>query len=803
MVVRMILYAAVRSYRSWLHPSELLASARSLAATSSTTAARPPAPLDVQFGYPCAMSLDPRLAAALRSLVPELQANGRLFSTERLARLYALFRARFGPEVLLGLDGRDLLLKMHGRGEARDSLAYWLEFKNDDEFPTTRFGGIAGGNALKFGIYRRAETGQWMTGTGTRQLVITEEEAVAIAEKQRSELSSAARLLERARVDPVAVDYLALQRDIERAAPELHHLGWVHKYLSLLAPEVLDDYHATAYQRYYLLKLRLRPLAEGLYANGGLFQAAARELGLHVHQLATILNHHFGMPRRVWKIGTGSEAYGEDEWPAMRDRGYVAIGWYDLGDLRTHLDSAKLRDQLQRLHEQAYPDVEQGVRTRAINQIGRFLRDVALGDTVLAVNGTTVLGIGEVTGDYQFLADASNPHSRAVRWLDRSTWKLPINEKPRQAVTAVDDVDNLLAVEERLSGEPAPSSAPVLPALEPLAGIVGQIAELLDHKPQLILHGPPGTGKTFWATRAACELAARDWYGRSFAALSAADRQSLTGPDGPVELCTFHPGYGYEDFVEGLRPKTIGGQLAFELKDGLFKRLCVRASAHPGRRHFLVIDELNRGDLPRIFGELLTLLERDKRGTPLTLALSQERFSVPANVVILATMNTADRSIALLDAAFRRRFAFLELMPDPSALGDAVALGLPLGPLLTWINDKLLRALGHGMRQLQIGHAYLMHDGQPITDPQRLAMALRNDVLPLLEEYCYEDRRRLRAILGAGLFRGDVAEVDATLFEPRRLEQLASALQSHFADQLRTPEVVDLLARSEVVDEDA
>ena len=693
-----------------------------------------------------------------------------------------------------------------GRSDARDSLVYWLEFKNDEEFRGPRFGGIGGGSALKYILYfKRSEPGQWMTGTGTKQEPISEEKAVEIAMWQRDELVAGARIVDRARRDPAAVDYLALQRDLETAAPRLHHLGWVHKYFALLAPEVLDDYHASNYQRYYLIKLHLRPLGETLYCNGGLFQAEARALGIPLGQLTTALNRVVGPLRRYWKVGATNEAFDENEWPTMRRHGYVAIGWFDLGDLRPHLDSADLREHLQQLHAQSYPDAAQASRTRAITQLMRFLRDIEIGDIVLAVNGMQVLGVGQVTGDYEFRAEASFPHSRAVRWLNDAPWQLPVVEKPRQAVTSVDDIDNMLAIEARLGAMSAPPTAEATSSVDVvLPPLVRQIAELLTHKPQLILHGPPGTGKSHWAHRAILELAARDWHGRGLAALTSAERAALTGIDGPVEVCTFHPGFGYEDFIEGLRPLVSdSGQLVFTPRDGLFKRLCRRAATRPERRHFLLIDEINRGDLPRIFGELLTLLERDKRGWPLTLALTGERLVVPANLEIVATMNTADRSIALLDAALRRRFAFLELMPDAHALGDAVVLGLPLGPLLDWINEALLRALGPGLRQLQIGHAYLMRDGQPFSDPHHLAMALRNDIVPLLEEYCHEDRRKLRTILGAGLLRGDSLELDVTLFDPARREDLGAALRAHFADRLGTPDVVALLARAQADRDDA
>ena len=159
---------------------------------------------------------------------------------------------------------------------------------------------------------------------------------------------------------------------------------------------------------------------------------------------------------------------------------------------------------------------------------------------------------------------------------------------------------------------------------------------------------------------------------------------------GLVRWCTFHPAYGYEDFIEGFRPQiNATNQLVFERCAGIFKTLCKDAHVSE-RKHFLVVDEINRGDIPRIFGELLTLLEKDKRGLEITLPLSGDRFTVPQNVHLIGTMNTADRSIALLDTALRRRFGFVELMPDISVLGTASAGGsVPLGLWLAALNDRL------------------------------------------------------------------------------------------------------------------
>lgn len=238
---------------------------------------------------------------------------------------------------------------------------------------------------------------------------------------------------------------------------------------------------------------------------------------------------------------------------------------------------------------------------------------------------------------------------------------------------------------------------------------------------------------------------------------------------------TFHQSYGYEEFVEGLRPvlnsDVEAGEVAYEIRHGAFKELCRKARQAPDQRFAMVIDEINRGNISKIFGELITLIEPDKRDpqdggkTPieLTLAYSGEKFSVPANVDIIGTMNTADRSLALLDTALRRRFDFVPLLPDTRAVKvpdepySAPLAGLVVSTsagkvdvrqMLERINERI-EALYD--RDHCIGHAYFTHLwGQ--TDGARRFEALtdtfRNRVLPLLEEYFFEDWRKIRLVLG-------------------------------------------------------
>jgi 5-methylcytosine-specific restriction protein B len=187
------------------------------------------------------------------------------------------------------------------------------------------------------------------------------------------------------------------------------------------------------------------------------------------------------------------------------------------------------------------------------------------------------------------------------------------------------------------------------------------------------------------------------------------------------------------------------------------------------------IDEINRGNVAKIFGELITLLEKDKRGMVLTLPQSRESFTIPENVYLLGTMNTADRSIKLLDAALRRRFAFYELMPDPEILSGSQVGSLKLDEFLTELNKRIARKEG---REKQIGHSFLMDGYQPLTDPDEFARRFRQEILPLLQEYCYDDYGILAEYIGNDLVDAENQTLQKdTLYNTEKLiEALENAL---------------------------
>ena len=276
-----------------------------------------------------------------------------------------------------------------------------------------------------------------------------------------------------------------------------------------------------------------------------------------------------------------------------------------------------------------------------------------------------------------------------------------------------------------------------------------------------ILYGPPGTGKTYATFRRCVEIC--DGSCPDEDDKVRARYKELIEKEKRVEFVTFHQSYGYEEFIEGLRPDTgpakedgeAGTGFRLVPTDGVLKRIAKRAhdasrptgetKASAGAKPYvLVIDEINRANISKVMGELITLLEKDKRKdepneVAVTLPHSEKRFTLPANLYLLGTMNTADRSIALLDTALRRRFEFEELAPKPELLGKADGIDLPA--VLRAINERLEYLID---RDHLIGHAWLM-GARTKADVDRI---MRRKIIPLIAEYFYDDWRKVQAVLG-------------------------------------------------------
>ncbi len=752
------------------------------------------------------MSMNRTIAEELVRTAEDLDKSGELLSQARQKEAYEAFGQRFGPDMLGRLDGEELLLTMHGTGN-RDSLMYWLEFKNDEEFNTRAFGSIGGGSALKFGIYWSEPKRSWITGSTKRQDEIPLPQAVDIARRQRDDLLRGVEEVARTQMTGDE-GYLRLQAALDRAAPTVSNLAWPHKYYHLVSPDRIDTFHNADYGRFNLVRvLEVPPEGEGRFLYGGRFVEIARELGLSLQQACHVLwtrNGH--APYHYWRIGTTEGIGGASRWELMRAFGAAAIGWPLLGDLapiREIERPGERKDALRALIGERYPDLynrNEAARGQIAAQISAFIRAIAPGDVVVAMAGSSVLGIGKVTGSYTYREGEPFPHLLPVDWLSEQEWRM---DPPEQLQTTVrplgKNAATLVEIERRILGAaPLPTCPATRPGgdgqldvLPPLMGVMERISAILERKAQVILYGPPGTGKTYWAERAARELASRAWFKKAFNELTAQEAGSVVGD--AVRMCCFHPAYGYEDFLEGYRPETVNGEMVFQRRDGIFKTLCREAQTRPDRPFYLVIDEINRGDIPRIFGELLLVLEKDKRGREVLLPLSGERFSVPPNVYVIGTMNTADRSVALLDAALRRRFGFLELMPDTSLFGDTAVRGLPLRPWLDALNRSIVEHVGRDGRNLQIGHSYFLTSrGRPVGDFAAFTRILAEDIVPLVEEYCYEDYAVLESILGDDLVDTRSQRIRDELFTPDRADHLLTALLKPFPE---------LTAR--VTDEDA
>jgi hypothetical protein len=275
----------------------------------------------------------------------------------------------------------------------------------------------------------------------------------------------------------------------------------------------------------------------------------------------------------------------------------------------------------------------------------------------------------------------------------------------------------------------------------------------------IILYGPPGTGKTYntaiYAVAICDGVSLEEIRLKPYKEVMERYRQ-LDNAEKRITFTTFHQSYGYEDFIEGIRPKLDGGnEIEYVINDGVFKTFCNYAG-QTEKPCVFIIDEINRGNISKIFGELITLIEDTKRegmeeGVFATLPYSSEKFSVPKNVYIIGTMNTADRSIALMDTALRRRFKFEEMLPDTQVLRDLHAdkvvdgeMELDVVEMLETINRRITYLYD---REHTIGHAFFTGlKNEPTVS--RLSEIFKKSVIPLLQEYFYGDYSKIMLVLG-------------------------------------------------------
>ncbi len=415
-------------------------------------------------------------------------------------------------------------------------------------------------------------------------------------------------------------------------------------------------------------------------------------------------------------------------WDEFYSNGIMAIGWGEIGDLRKYSTKEEMKQAMKDIIDPAYS------YKNAAHATWQFANEMKPGDIIFVKKGMhAIIGKGEVCSGYRFDSDREDEykHVRHVKWTYKGEWEHPGQAvmKALTDITAYSDyVEKLLSIfaPETEEEEEKAVTYPIYTADDFLSEVFmsredyDTLSNLLLYKKNIILQGAPGVGKTFAAKRLA---------------------YSIMGVKDPerVSMIQFHQSYSYEDFIMGFRPSGEG----FELKKGPFYTFCKKAEVDTENPYFFIIDEINRGNLSKIFGELFMLIENDKRGIPLQLLYSDEKFSVPENVYIIGMMNTADRSLALLDYALRRRFAFFELPPAFASDGFREYQEQKNSPKFNKLIETVIQlnlaisedeALGSGFC---IGHSYFCTKGE-VTD-RWLKCVVMYEILPLLKEYWFDE----------------------------------------------------------------
>lgn len=432
-------------------------------------------------------------------------------------------------------------------------------------------------------------------------------------------------------------------------------------------------------------------------------------------------------PRHYWLYSPGAQA---SEWEEFSATGIMAIGWDELDDLATYASRETIRQALDR-------EGRGGSMKNVVLALWQFQNEMAVGDIVYAKRGRReIVGRGEVLSEARFEpARASYRHLRSVRWDHIGSWEHPGDAALKTLTDITTYHDYVEELEALVTGELEDDESLVvspLPVYDKAAFLsevylsearYERLEALVKRKKNVILAGPPGVGKTYAAKRLA---------------------YSIMGEKDParVQMVQFHQSYSYEDFMMGYRPTESGG---FTLTEGPFYRFCEAARADDDDRpYYFIVDEINRGNISKIFGELLMLIEADKRGQELRLLYKNETFSVPPNVYIIGMLNTADRSLAVLDYALRRRFGFFEMAPAFDSAGFTrwkEEAGSPmldrLVAVVTDLNTAISNdpALGPGFA---IGHSFLSRTANS-DDEGWLYSIVEDELIPLLDEYWFDE----------------------------------------------------------------
>lgn len=427
-----------------------------------------------------------------------------------------------------------------------------------------------------------------------------------------------------------------------------------------------------------------------------------------------------------------SPGKGAKIWDECYDNNIMAIGWDAIGDLRAYNSKDEIKQVMNKYYDPSRSYIHSACAT------WEFANEMKPGDIVFAKNGMhLIIGRGVVKSDYIYDSQRKEFRNiRKVEWTDRGEWECS-RQSPMKTLTDITsftdyveqlnlffDSDMLDDAKTLETSYPTYDKARFLDSVYMDEDSYDTLVSLVKSKKNIILQGAPGVGKTFAAKRLA---------------------YSMMGVKDPnrVMMVQFHQSYSYEDFIMGFRPSENG----FKLKHGVFYEFCKRAEVDSDNDYFFIIDEINRGNLSKIFGELFMLLESDKRGVALQLLYADEKFSIPENLYIIGMMNTADRSLAMLDYALRRRFAFFDLKPAFESDGfKSYQHSLnndKFNKLIDCIKQLNLaiksdETLGAGFC---IGHSYFcdLDKSETYEREDSLDRIVEFELIPLLNEYWFDD----------------------------------------------------------------
>jgi len=483
---------------------------------------------------------------------------------------------------------------------------------------------------------------------------------------------------------------------------------------------------------------------------------------------------------RYWRITPGIKS---GLWDDCLKGKYICFLWSGMGDL-SNLTWDKF-EKRRKDYQRHYPK-EEATATKTLNQLWSFSHEIKQGDYIIATGGINeVLGIGRVTGEYYFVPDTEsgirwkqtesgaliqefsmentenkggNVDIKKIYWYVWHAHRIPVEwfdlKKRSCKVSAgafmiveydqhrFEEIKNAPIIDEtpppQKKGQPKYSIGDFSKETNFSPEIIKSWKQQLLRKKQIIFQGPPGTGKTYVAERLA--------------------RLMISEKTGFYDVIQFHPAYAYEDFIQGIRPQTKDGKLTYQTAKGRFLDFCDRAKDDEtdGSPCVMIIDEINRAHLARVFGELMYLLEyRDKE---MSLAIGGETFRVPDNVYIIGTMNTADRSIALVDHALRRRFTFIRLQPDYDVLGKYLEKrGYPFDSLI-----KTLRKVNTAIddKNYEIGISYFMIGEDNLIDT--LPHIWRGEIEPYLEELFFDQPGKIKEFRWDYLIKNNLKDWNKT-----------------------------------------